>query len=348
MQVRYRNSLRGKVPRFLYVGALGEHNLGDEVLYVAAQRLLGRRTGLVTALDREAEARLEAHGLTGPAFFDGVIVGGGTLISPSWLQRIESLASLGCPTWTLGTGVGSCGTFEPNDVSLEGWPDLLHRMAGVSVRGPLSRAKLRALGFHDARVVGDLACEMTLPRPLPVGSQPSIMLNIAGATDDLQLATLRTVTEQLRAIMAAGTEIVPVAMSPSDLLPTRRILEASGAVSPHIYLPTTFDDFSRLVGVCRFGIAVRLHATILAACVGVPTVMLGYRDKCLDFMSSVGREELYVSLYDGTADETRAAVTKLLHAPNAARGHLLQSMQTLQSALRHYAASLFTTGAAHD
>jgi hypothetical protein len=43
-------------------------------------------------------------------------------------------------------------------------------------------------------------------------------------------------------------------------------------------------------------ISVRLHAAALASCVGVPSVLLTYRSKCQDFMSSMGLEFFAVPL----------------------------------------------------
>ena len=338
----HRRRLWARPRRYAYIGALGEANLGDEIMFLAAQRLLHDDAALVPLLEDWCEESLAAWGLSGSNYFDGVILGGGTLIGPSWLSRVETAESLGCAIWTLGTGVGSCGYHDPKQVSLDGWLPLLKRMAGIGLRGPRSLETLHVLGIANARVVGDLACEMACTDTWPTGQIPAVMVNIAAAADMSvdSLPTMQAVAAHLKALVEIGVRVVAVAMAPDDVAPTSALLRVAGLANADIRVPSTFEEFASLVGPCRYGIAVRLHASILAGCIGVPTLMLGYREKCLDFMESVGRARFHVPLEEGTAAEVVAALQSLEAAVGSSRAELLASIKRHQASLRSYASSI--------
>lgn len=45
-----------------------------------------------------------------------------------------------------------------------------------------------------------------------------------------------------------------------------------------------------------FSVCVRLQGAVLSLCAGTPVILLGYRDKCEDFMHSVESIDTYVDL----------------------------------------------------
>ena len=97
-----RKTLATGKPRLGYIGALGDANLGDEVMFTAAKQLYPNHE-LVTLLSNWRETELATKGLSGPAFFDGVILGGGTSISPYWLPAIRHATEQGLRLWTFGS-----------------------------------------------------------------------------------------------------------------------------------------------------------------------------------------------------------------------------------------------------
>jgi polysaccharide pyruvyl transferase WcaK-like protein len=311
-------------------------------MFVAARRLLEAEAALVPLMPDWAEDLLAGRGLSGRDYFDGVILGGGTLIGPAWLARVQAAEALGCPIWTLGTGVGSSGYGDPKQVSLSGWLPLLARMVGIGLRGPRSLETLETLGVADAQVIGDLACEMVCQDAWPIGETPAVMVNVAAAAHVSveRLPTLQAVAAHLQTLVESGVRLVPVAMAPTDVAPTLKVLRLAAVTNAEIGAPSTFEEFARLVGPCRYGIAVRLHASILAGCLGVPTLMLGYREKCLDFMESVGRERFHVPLEEGAAADVFAVLESLENTLASSRGDLLASMKHHQASLRSYANSI--------
>jgi polysaccharide pyruvyl transferase WcaK-like protein len=49
-------------------------------------------------------------------------------------------------------------------------------------------------------------------------------------------------------------------------------------------------------------VGIRLHSVIMAMCAGVPSIMLSYAPKCLDFMTSVDLQALAIDLKELTPD----------------------------------------------
>jgi polysaccharide pyruvyl transferase WcaK-like protein len=198
------------------------------------------------------------------------------------------------------------------------------------------------MGVGDAQIVGDLACEMACDEPWPIDDRPAVMVNIAidGMADIDSLETLAEVATHLASLHRDGVRLVPVAMHASDVSPTSSVLARADVPHGEISVPSSFEDFATLVGPCQYGIAVRLHAAVLAGCVGVPTLMLGYREKCLDFMESVGLERLHVQLERGRRAEVLAAIETLEAHSGSLRAELLSNIRRYQSSLRSYVDTL--------
>lgn len=54
------------------------------------------------------------------------------------------------------------------------------------------------------------------------------------------------------------------------------------------------DRSLRDIAGCDWLVGQRLHASVLASALGVPNLSLSYQPKCLDFLESIGCEELSV------------------------------------------------------
>src|SRR5262249_22822727 len=120
-----RTATRRRSPvRIGYIGALGAANLGDEAMFDAARRLLPSSEFVWLGVPW-MEQRLAAMGLSGSRFFDGIFLGGGTLISPYWFPHVKAVFGAGLRIWTFGTGVGSSGFGEPGRVDVAEWKTLL-------------------------------------------------------------------------------------------------------------------------------------------------------------------------------------------------------------------------------
>lgn len=284
-----------------YIGCHGMANLGDDAMRQAAQRLLGSSLTVSDYCPNSYERRLEQAGLGAARSLRGIVLGGGTLINPGWLNQIERAQTQGIEIVTLGTGIGSCG-FEQSEADLQqvqddGWRSRLMMMPMVGLRGPLSLAKAHSLGIDHAQVIGDLALAMT-PQALPSMDRPrSALVNLSLPKDDgeeelTQAADSIAFTAKLLTDM--GWEIRWVAMTPRDVTDIRAMQSKHG-VPGLIEQPATAEAFFVIARSCRASLSIRLHTAVLAACSGTPPLLVKYRDKCLDFMSSIDLENRCLS-----------------------------------------------------
>jgi len=309
-----------------YIGYLGYGNLGDEAMFEGVKQALpGARLFYYRHPDRERPlARL---GLSGARFFQSALLGGGTLIGPGYVDTVELAIEQGLPLWSLGTGVGSPGFEVESSVELGPWATLLPRFAHISVRGPLSAERLATLGVTRVDVTGDPAFLLARSSLEPTADPPRVLLNVAQPErpdrTDAWNASMAALAEALRELAAANWLIEPVAMQARDVADTAEVLAAAG-VRAAPWLARDSDSFFRRAAPCTFAITVRLHAGILAACAGVPPVVLGYRDKCLDFCRSIGIYDHHVDLQCAPPEAVRETVERVRAAAERSRPEILQ------------------------
>lgn len=274
-------------PRFVYIGGDGVGNLGDDTMAEAARRVLAPAQLLPLAAE-ERERRLRRLGLSGPAFFHGAILGGGTLVNPLWHRPVLQALADGLPLWTLGTGVGSCGFAQPEGIAFEDWQPQLRRFRALGVRGPRSQARLRELGLDAAEVLGDLALALT-PETRPKEVAPTrFLLNVAGDPGDPETARgLAALEEAARSLVERSWQPVAVALHWDDEAPLKLLLGRLGRAGNPVHRPTTPEAFFALAAPCSLSLSVRLHGAVLGCCLGIPPLLLAYREKGLDFLESM-------------------------------------------------------------
>jgi polysaccharide pyruvyl transferase WcaK-like protein len=246
------------------------------------------------------------------------------------------------PISSLGTGAGSCGFVQGEQVDLEPWAPLLRQVRHLGVRGPRSKAKLAAVGVEHAEVVGDLAMMLTREHAVPVdGATPIIAVNLslpaAGEPSFGEADRFAELAEVLRWKIDQGWQIRPYAMNAVDLEPTRDLvhqLGLGGLNVPHLGSADAMFDY---IGPATCNIAVRLHGAILGCCVGVPPLMLGYRDKCLDFAESMGLESWCISLPTARPGEVAERAEAMVTAAPAMRDAVLERALQLKRGLVSYA-----------
>jgi polysaccharide pyruvyl transferase WcaK-like protein len=105
-------------------------------------------------------------------------------------------------------------------------------------------------------------------------------------------ATAQAVT----ALAANGWRFRALVVNPADSPNAVRCGELAG-LGPdrwEIVVADEPDAYLRAAAACRVVVAERLHAAVLAVRLGIPTVTIEYQPKCMDFLRSVGAEELSI------------------------------------------------------
>ena len=282
-----------------YIGRLGHRHLGGEAMFQVIRKMLPQFQ-MAPFAPPAAEATLATIGLSGPASFHGVLLGGGTLIHPYFLRAARLATSFQTPLYTVGTGVGSAGLGMDRQPSLDGWKAVL-RDSLVSVRGPLSLRSLQDAGVGHACVIGDPALGLTPDTPPLLRRRNRLVINLTQDPGAPHFTSNPKIVDQLAAIVRKfitdGGEVIGVALGNGDraALSTFRIQSQFEAMTIRDHRTSAAGILKTLAGSVAL-IGTRLHAAVLASCVGVPSLLFAYQPKCEDFMSSMELSDFAIPL----------------------------------------------------
>ena len=129
-----------------------------------------------------------------------------------------------------------------------------------------------------------------------------------------------------RRLLRDGYELLPVAMDPSDLPALGTLVKTLG-IQEETLLPQTTGAFLALARSCRACLATRLHVAVLAACVGVPTALVAYRDKAQDFLLTMGAENLGLSMTSDLGDRLQGVAWQVVQDADELGFHLWKRAQ---------------------
>ena len=287
-----------------YIGFIGHANLGDEAVFQAIRESLIVDESLIPFIAAEGESMLARLGLGGTAIFRAVLLGGGTLIHPYYSPVARKAREVrhspvhgrnGCrrEPWILYSGASP---------PLHGWKETSPGLsASVRARGPRSCELLQNLGLVHAEVIGDPALGLASDIPQQYRSRQRLIINLAQesppASESGEYAMYRQVARIANDFADQGGEVVGTALGPGDRAALEMLKRDHHLVRLRIEDHRTstdglFETISGSIGL----IGVRLHSAVLASCVGVPSILFSYRDKCKDFMTSMDLGDFAVEI----------------------------------------------------
>ncbi len=319
--------LRGygqRKPLASYIGWTGQGNLGDEILLDAHKRLFPELAIVPYRPDVTIRA-LAGVSRHRPGFAIGFL-GGGTLInqSPTWLRRIVALQHRGMPVYCLGAGVTPHDfrlSFE--DTKLSDWVPVLESMEFVGVRGPHSQLLLANAGFN-AEITGDPALSLA-----PQFSPPPADMRIIGINVGISHKTilwdgsdnfLSEIVALITSLLSEGREVRLLPVCADDVLSNLRI--ASRVDNPLCTVRVahqSLDAYNAELMECGVFMGQKLHATVLATLLRIPSLMMEYQPKCRDYMASIGMEKYVIKTSEFTADWASAKLAELAEQANDIR-----------------------------
>ncbi len=285
--------LVSKKPVVAYVGGfLGEQNLGDEALFMAAKLLFNKYELLYFDGSRTQTSLFRYF----PYIKTGILAGG-TLINRAedCLKVAEKYFEV-CPSLSVfGTGVANSSFWEGRSSwvnMMDKWKPLLEKCNYIGVRGPLSAEQLTDAGIKNVEIVGDPVLVFAENEINYKYVPNSIGLNIGqsgGVVWGDESRILSEVIKLANLAREAKWTVKWFVVWPKDLEITQKAANIS-KTSEHIY--EIYDDHKKYIELVKplsTFVGMKLHATILATCAFVPSIMLEYRPKCLDYMESIGQ-----------------------------------------------------------
>lgn len=282
-----------------YIGGHGHDNYGDDVMFNILERhLKDENYKLITIHSYGIEKVLKYFNLSGSAFFERIILGGGTLINDMWFYKVESLLNLKVPMVSLGTGVGSCGLEQNKKIDFLKWKLVLNDFEEINVRGAISKERLLSIGINS-NIIGDLALLNGKTRVIKP-EKKKIVLNLIDIKEYNDF--WESLIPKIKLLIEDGWEIIPLVLNPIDYEYTKSYFEKLN-IKGDFTLVRDENHFLNIISGARFSICVRLHGAVLTAIENIPTILFGYRDKCLDFMGSIDQKRFCLNVDNISKDE---------------------------------------------
>lgn len=341
--------------RITISGYYGFRNAGDEAVLAGLVKALrtqeGGRDLFIDVLSIDPDETRASHGLpashrykTGPllrsiARADLLISGGGSLLQDvtsahgifyyAAVVRIAQI--LGKKTMFAAQGIGPL--IRPRSRRLVA--GIANRLNAITVRDPESLALLKEIGVRrpPMEVTADPALLLAEPRPKAT-ARPRVTISLrpwASANDDL-IARLAGTCHALGSI-----DVATLAMQPqADDAPLESFRAGWGKIADRPAIVAAADEKDRLSAIVQaltdsdLVIAMRLHALILAAGAGVPSVALAYDPKVTSFMKCAGQEDAALSLE--SADKIAHVIHQTYHDRRSRAEALRSLLPTLRAA----------------
>jgi polysaccharide pyruvyl transferase WcaK-like protein len=305
-------------PVIAYVGGwLGKNNLGDEALYMAMQKIFYKYNFI-----HFDDSKTITYLLDKFPFVKAGILAGGTLINKeAWCDIGEHFYKV-CPNiYIFGTGVANPSFWEGRSSHgnmMNKWKPLLDKCKYIGVRGPMSADLIVSHGIYNVEVIGDPVITFADDKISSSYHHNSIGLNLGQSNGNVwgdeniichEYAKLASLAK------LANWEVKWFVVWPDDLEITKKAANYSNTSSNiyEIYCdPHKYMDMVRPLSIF---VGMKLHATILATCAYVPSIMLEYRPKCKDYMKSIGQDDATIRTDQFAAED----LWKLLNEWNIQR-----------------------------
>jgi hypothetical protein len=343
----------GDLPRALYLGFAFDANFGDRWMYqVLARRMPVRFEHPSSLEDHWRRVAPRGH-------YELAMLGGGTLINqqPQFYQDALCANAAGLPLVCFGSGVGEVERWGDHR---DAWVDLLRRFAFVGVRGPHSHRALTEAGLTNHVITGDpcLLDDLAIPADLlsaPIGLPLRVWLDLSfgGHENDVTLLFRYQLLTLLARLEGAGAITLNLYTSWNAYLPWIED-QVNSVLGGHRSIFVLDDHNRRQLGPGNVDLAIayRLHAAAALLLAGVPTLVVRYEAKCLDFLAQLGLEDLMLTPDAPGAERLHALLTgDLAGFVTAAREWVVDGVTAAKhKAERHFgdlvAAIAATTGSA--
>ena len=289
----------------LLAGYLGAGNLGDDAVMLGLVHGLDGAGYAMTVLSGHPEETFRLYGLPavprrekGPVEeairkCDALVFPGGSIfqdassmMSPTYYAGlVETAKKHGKKVVLVGQGIGPLNGFIGKGASRKA----LNMVDGITVRDPMALQALKDLGVtKPARLAADTAFLLPVPRLSEAGGYGMAgMKSVAIAprpvkTKGLDVAKL--FGEFCKLLYNAGTMPTLLPMDREEDIPLiDAINKAQGGKVPDLRKVTTPMEVQQRLARMDAVLAMRLHAGILAATVGVPPLMVSYDPKVSAF-----------------------------------------------------------------
>ncbi|MGM0383253.1 MAG: polysaccharide pyruvyl transferase family protein [Thermodesulfobacteriota bacterium] len=314
--VKYLNPFSVKVG---YWGWLGRGNLGDEALFHIICKLLEPVQLLeYQSFYRKGKFLERFQGKK----LSGMMMGAGTLINSKGIYTVmNEYAKRGLPCFAFGAGVLDpdfyCN-YEGYDDSLDDWVELLSRFKVVTVRGYHSANILKKHGCESVRVVGDpvlsfapdILPEKTIRRIIGINFGNTKNNSCLWGNSDSDVFDF--VKDLARHLLSLGFAVRFFSIWVNDDHLVRKVAREIGGEITTYCFSQNMAQYMEAVNNVDILIGEKLHSVIGALSSYVPSIMLAYQPKCIDFMNSVSLDKYVVKTDELEVGCIEAMISEIL------------------------------------
>ena len=326
---------------FGYSGWAGEGNRGDDLMLLAHQQVLAPHRVALLPRTRISERLAALERVPGGLQPGAILLGGGTLFGRAdWWVRMDPVreAFPDAPWMAIGVGVEDEAFVSGKSFTSAGemarWAEFAAGWPVLGVRGPRSREVLESYGLA-AEITGDPA--LLLATDMPPVTVRDRLLGVSVAVPEARWEdggrAASTIEDALAVLRDLGWSFRFFVFSKWDDERTRAVCAQLGERA-EICRPPTHRDLLCALGECHVVLGERLHAVVMAAAAGTPSIAAEYRPKLRDFMRSIEREELAVRLDRTSAAELGDTVVRLAEDRDAESAHVVRAVSDLNARLR--------------
>ncbi|AZN41205.1 polysaccharide pyruvyl transferase family protein [Paenibacillus albus] len=349
--------------KVLYLGWIGFNNLGDEWMWemfkaMADANLNSEEYEVIPSFPNVEWKKVSQY--------DTVVLGGGSLIVPGYVDLVHDALELGKTIIIWGSGhdrlhklvTSPDGQLEPEAASESELYRLklkaiMERSVYCGVRGPWTKDYVESLGALPKHIVisGDSAMLMNALKP--ASAAQSALKDIEGRSKTIGINWGTTynrlyggkeeqvenlLAEAGRSLLALGYKLHLYSVWGPDGEALARLYRKLGHDERITFDPKVYPaaDYVQLLSGFEATINFKLHANLLSAAANVPFICIGYRFKSFDLMQGLDLADWII------ASDDQLLAEKLTEKVQAAAGWREGFVSKLEAGRRAAYQSLLT------
>lgn len=311
-----------QMKKILYLGWIGYNNLGDDLLWHIFRHLA---TKYFNQNEVKIIPSLPSLNISNLQPYDTVVLGGGSLIAPTYIKILYKALQLGKKVIIWGSGIDRIAEAHLKQMNTEKQTLPLTRFSGnevqmlkevfanasfTGVRGPYTKKILERYGVksEQIQIIGDPALllqpinRLEKKKNLIGINWGSTMNNIYGGSEAKVKKHLVNAMNQL---MNEGYEFFLYSVWKDDLVPCQKLYQQLNAPE-HVFFNKKLYSEQELMSelsACTLTINFKLHPNLLSLSAGTPAIALGHRFKVFDLFHSLDFAKYVISTSFDKLDE---------------------------------------------
>lgn len=302
--------------RILYIGWIGFNNLGDELLWNLFKDTCGK---YFTKDQIDITPSVPGIDLKKIESYDTVILGGGSLLLPGYLEILQDAIRKGKSVIIWGSGLdwiekrnldllaeNKLDSMEQNfkQKDIEVLDEVIEKALFVGVRGPLTKKAIEIMIGHEkakkVEIIGDPGLLLQEPA-VGIVKENLIGINWGTTFNRLYGGNEKLVEKQLveaaKKLIQQGYKILLYTVWPTDTPYCERLYKAINDPANVVLDKKLYkeQELMKVLSKCKATINFKLHANYLSLTAKTPAIALGYRFKVFDNAALLGFQHLVIS-----------------------------------------------------